>query len=186
MVHQGVVSSLVQVMYCCLSSRKPLPEPMRTFCYELSPNEQTLVKSVSKHQIFLSQKCIWKCCHQNVGHFDHENKFHCKDIVSFYHKISLWAILFSSQKSLIGYIPKGNLYIAEDLCVYWHTPVWHQFCTQSIYVLWDKLCTHAIGAHIYTMYLIHTWYTQPPDIDIPNAILHNIKNNDMSGETASN
>ena len=59
-MHQLSGSSLVQVMACCLSSTKPLPEPLLPYC-ELDSWEQISVKFASEFYDFHSRKCNWKC-----------------------------------------------------------------------------------------------------------------------------
>ena len=47
-------SAWVQVMACCLSGAKPLPEPMLQNC-QLDTWEQTLMKFESKYEIFFEE-----------------------------------------------------------------------------------------------------------------------------------
>ena len=60
LICQWTVSSLVQVMACCLFGGKPLPEPMLTYC-QLDLKEHILMKYYLKFESFQSRKCIWKC-----------------------------------------------------------------------------------------------------------------------------
>ena len=56
--HPWNVSSLVQVMACCLFSARPLPKPMLTY-HQLDTWEQTSQKLESKYEIFHSTQCNW-------------------------------------------------------------------------------------------------------------------------------
>ena len=60
--------ALFQVMACCLSGAKPLPESMLPYC-QLDHWEQTSVKFKLKWKNFHSSKFVWKCCLRNGGHF---------------------------------------------------------------------------------------------------------------------
>ena len=60
-------SLLVQVMTCRLFGTKPLPETKLTYCHIVfGANSGEISFEI---QQFISRKCIWKCCMQNVGHF---------------------------------------------------------------------------------------------------------------------
>ena len=65
---QWTRSSLFQVKSYHLFTAKPLLEPMLIY-HQLEPYERTSVNFESKHEIFLSRKCIWKCCLLHVSHF---------------------------------------------------------------------------------------------------------------------
>ena len=63
--HCGTLSSLVQVMICCLLGAKPLPEPM-TAC-QLHPQELTSMEV--EYNTFIARLCFWQICLQKFGHF---------------------------------------------------------------------------------------------------------------------
>ena len=59
-MRQWTGSTLVQVMACRLFGAKPLPEPMRVYCW-LNSWEQISEKFESEFYHFHSRKCIWNC-----------------------------------------------------------------------------------------------------------------------------
>ena len=61
-------STLIRVMVCSFIGTKPLLVSMITYC-QLGSQEWLTVESESRYNHFHSEKCIWKCCLQNVSHF---------------------------------------------------------------------------------------------------------------------
>ena len=67
-MHQWIWSAFVQIMACRLFDAKPLAKPMLGYC-QLDPMKETSVKFLSKYKSFHLQRCIWKYCLWNGGHF---------------------------------------------------------------------------------------------------------------------
>ena len=62
------MSTLIQIIACCLDGTKPLPEPMLIYC-QLDRKEHISMKLYLKCKYFHSRKCNSKCHQQNGCHF---------------------------------------------------------------------------------------------------------------------
>ena len=62
------LSTLVQIMACCIFSANPSPEAMETYC-QSDPYDQISVKFKSTGKTFYSPNCISKYGMPTVGHF---------------------------------------------------------------------------------------------------------------------